>query len=212
MADNGVVDLIEACHAVAAAGLVVGTSGNVSVRDGDRVLLSPKGVALGELTTLDIAIVGLDGEVLSGSPTSELDLHLAVYRRYDADAIVHTHGPRATAVSCVADELPVIHYQLLTMGGAIRVAPFAAFGTLELAVAVAESLPGRRAALLANHGAVNYGSTLAEAVERAVVLEWACGIYLDATRVGPPRILDERQLAAVRASAERHGYRSLLTE
>jgi L-fuculose-phosphate aldolase len=206
------VDLVDACHALAAAGLVVGTSGNVSVRDGDRVSLTPKGIALAELTGADVAVVNLAGEVRSGEPTSELELHLAVYRRYEAGAVVHTHSPRATALACVVDELPVVHYQLLAMGGAIRVAPFAAFGTAELASAVTEALAGRSAALLANHGAVTYATTLAEAVERAVVLEWACGVYLDASRVGSPRVLDEQQQAAVRASAVRHGYRSFLPE
>jgi L-fuculose-phosphate aldolase len=191
---------------------VVGTSGNVSVRDGDRVLLTPKGMALRELSADDIAVVNLAGEVLAGAPTSELDLHLAVYRRYEAGAIVHTHAPRATAIACVLDELPVIHYQLLAMGGAIRVAPFAAFGTPELASAVADALDGRRAALLANHGAVTYAATLAGAVERAMLLEWACGVYLDAARVGAPRLLDEQQQAAVRESAARHSYRTLLAE
>jgi L-fuculose-phosphate aldolase len=148
--------------------------------------------------------VALDGTVVAGEPTSELELHLAVYRRSDAGAVVHTHSPRATAVACVLDELPVVHYSLLAMGGAIRVAPFAAFGTLELAAAVADALDGRSAALLANHGAVTYGATLGEAVERAVVLEWACGVYLDAARIGAPRVLDEGQQAAVRDSAVRH--------
>lgn len=206
------MDLVAAGHALAAHGLAVGTSGNVSVRDGDRVLLSPKGIALRDLTGDDVAVANLSGEALAGAPTSELELHLAIHRRYDAGAVVHTHAPHATAVACVVNELPVIHYQLLAMGGGIRVAPFAAFGTPELASAVVDALAGRRAALLANHGAVTYSATLAEAVERAVVLEWACGVYLDAARIGTPRVLDETQLAAVRASATRHGYRSLLAE
>jgi L-fuculose-phosphate aldolase len=206
------MELVDACHSVAAAGLVVGTAGNVSVRDGDRVLLSPKGAALSEVSADDVAVAGLDGDVLAGAPTSELELHLAVYRRYDARAIVHTHALRATAVACVVNRLPVVHYALLAMGGEIRVAPFAAFGTAELASAVVEALDGRRAALLANHGAISYGTTLAEAVERAVVLEWACGVYLEAAQLGTPRVLDEEQQAAVRASATRHGYRSLLAE
>ena len=206
------MDLVDACRAVAAAGLVVGTSGNVSVRDGDRVLLSRKGAALGAVTPADVAVVTLAGEPVSGTPTSELDLHLAIHRRYDAAAIVHTHAPRATAVSCVVDELPVIHYQLLAMGGTIRVAPLAAFGTPELASAVIDALDGRRAALMANHGAVTYAATLPDAVELAMVLEWACGVYLDAARAGTPRVLDPQQLAAVRASAARHEYRSLLAE
>jgi L-fuculose-phosphate aldolase len=206
------VELVAACLALADAGLVPGTTGNVSVRDGDRISLTPKGVALRELTEDDVAVVNSTGEVVAGAPTSELELHLAIYRHADAGAVVHTHAPRATAVACVLDELPVIHYQLLAMGGAIRVAPFAPFGTAELAKAVVDALDGRRAALLANHGAVTYAATLAEAVERAVVLEWACGVYLDAAIVGTPRILDEQQQAAVRESAARHGYRSLLAE
>jgi L-fuculose-phosphate aldolase len=204
------MDLVQACHRLAAAGLVVGTSGNVSVRAGETVSLTAKGVALGEVTPADVAVTDLDGKVLAGSPTSELELHLAIYRRYDAGAIVHTHAPMATALACVLDELPVIHYQLLALGGSIRVAPFHPFGTRELAAAVADALQGRAAALLSNHGAVNYAPSLRDAVAGAVVLEWACALYLDAARVGTPRVLDERQQAAVRASAVRHGYRSLI--
>ena len=206
---NWRMDLVQACHRLATARLVVGTAGNVSVRAGDRVSLTAKGVVLGDVTPDDIAVADLDGNVLAGSPTSELELHLGVYRRYDAGAIVHTHAPMATALACVLDELPVIHYQLLALGGSIRVAPFHPFGTPELAAAVADALRGRTAALLANHGAVNYASSLADAVDGAVLLEWACGLYLDASRLGAPRVLDERQQAAVRASAVRHGYSSL---
>jgi L-fuculose-phosphate aldolase len=194
---------------LAAAGLVVGTSGNVSVRTDERISLTAKGVSLDAVTPDDVAVADLDGNVLAGAPTSELELHLAIYRRYDAGAIVHTHAPMATAVACVLDELPVIHYHLLALGGSIRVAPFHAFGTPELANAVGDALSGRTAALLANHGAVNYASSLADAVDDAVLLEWACRLYVDASRLGSPRVLDERQLAAVRASAARHGYRSL---
>ena len=203
------MELVRVCHRLAAAGLIVGTAGNVSVRVGDQVSLTAKGVALGEVTVDDIAITDLDGSVRAGSPTSELELHLAIYRRYDAGAIVHTHSPMATALACVLDELPVIHYQLLTLGGAIRVAPFHPFGTRELAAAVAEALKGRKAALLANHGAVTYASTPGDAAEGAVLLEWACALYLNAARLGAPRLLDQHQQAAVQASAVRHGYRSL---
>jgi L-fuculose-phosphate aldolase len=203
------MDLVQACRRLAAAGLVVGTAGNVSIRETDTVSITAKGVALGEVTPEDIAVTDLDGNVLAGSPTSELELHLAIYRRYDAGAIVHTHAPTATALACVLDELPVIHYHLLALGGSIRVAPFHPFGTEELAAAAVAALRGRAAALLSNHGAINYAPTLADAVEGAVVLEWACALFLDASRLGTPRVLDAEQQAAVRASAVRHGYRSL---
>jgi L-fuculose-phosphate aldolase len=203
------MEIVQACHTLAAAGLVVGTAGNVSVRQGERVSLTAKGVALADVTADEVSVVALDGEVLTGSPTSELELHLAIYRRYGAGAVVHTHAPMATAVACVLDELPVIHYQLLALGGAVRVAPFRPFGTRELAEEVADALQGRTAALLANHGAINYASSVQDAVDGAVLLEWVCALYLDAARLGTPRVLDEQQQAAVRASALRHGYRSL---
>jgi L-fuculose-phosphate aldolase len=202
-------DIAEACRRLAAAGLVVGTSGNVSVRVDERVSLTGKGAALGEVTPDDIAVTDLDGTVLAGSPTSELELHLAIYRHFDAAAIVHTHAPMATALACVRDDLPVIHYHLLALGGSIRVATFHPFGTPELASAVVDSLQGRSAALLSNHGAINFASSLAEAVEGAILLEWACALYLNASLLGAPRVLDDEQQAAVRASAHRHGYRPL---
>ena len=202
-------DIAEACRRLAAAGLVVGTSGNVSVRVGERVSMTGKGAALGEVGPDDIAVTDLDGRVLAGSPTSELELHLEIYRHFDAAAIVHTHAPMATALGCARDELPVVHYHLLALGGSIRVAPFHAFGTRELASAVVDALQGRSAALLSNHGAINFASSLPDAVEGAVLLEWACALYLNASRLGAPRVLDDEQQAAVRASAHRHGYRSL---
>lgn len=207
--DNSPMDVAQACRRLAAAGLVVGTAGNVSVREGETVSLTAKGVALAEATPEDVAVTDLDGNVLAGSPTSELELHLAIYRRYDAGAIVHTHAPMATALACVLDELPVIHYHLLALGGSIRVAPFHPFGTRELATAVVDALHGRAAALLSNHGAVNYAPSLPEAVEGAVLLEWACALFLNASKLGSPRVLDDQQQAAVRASAVQHGYRSL---
>jgi L-fuculose-phosphate aldolase len=204
-----VIGLVQACRRLAAAGLVVGSAGNLSVRAGETLSLTAKGADLGQITPDDIAVTGLDGEVLSGTPTSELELHLAIYRNYDAGAIVHTHSPMATALACVLDELPVIHYHLLALGGSIRVAPFQAFGTRALADAVVEALRGRTAALLSNHGAINFAGSLPEAVEGAVVLEWACALYLNAARLGTPRVLSDEQQAAVRESAARHGYRSL---
>jgi L-fuculose-phosphate aldolase len=204
-----VIGIVQECRRLAASGLVVGSAGNVSVRDGETVSLTAQGVDLGEVTPDDIAVTDLDGNLLAGTPTSELELHLAIYRNYGAEAIVHTHSPMATAVACVLDELPVIHYHLLALGGLIRVAPFHPFGTRALADAVIDALRGRSAALLANHGAINFAASLPEAVEGAVVLEWACALYLNAARLGTPRVLDDEQQAAVRASAARHGYRSL---
>src|SRR3954453_13853779 len=142
-----------ASRRLATDGLVLGTAGKVSARAGEHVAITPTGAELAPLTADDVTVVALNGAVVAGTlaPTSEVDLHLDVYRRYDAGAVVHTHAPMATALSCVLDELPCVHYQMLLLGGAVPVAPYATFGTPELAEAVLEALEGRSAALMANH-------------------------------------------------------------
>ncbi|MFC4949866.1 class II aldolase/adducin family protein [Pseudonocardia sp. GCM10023141] len=201
-------DVVAACHRLAAAGLLIGTAGNVSVRTGDEVAITATGVVLGAATPADVTIVALDGTIVDGTlaPTSELELHLGVYRELGAGAVVHTHAPVSTAMSCVLDELPVIHYQMLLLGGAVRVAPFHAFGTPELAAAVLDALDGKLAALMANHGSVTHAATLDGAVENALLLEWACAVYRDAAVVGTPRTLDESQQLAVVEAALSRGY------
>jgi L-fuculose-phosphate aldolase len=192
-------EVAAASRRLAAAGLVRGTSGNVSARDGERVAVTPTGAVLGELEADQIAVVDLAGEQHEGplAPTSELDMHLAVYARYETGAVVHTHAPAATAVACVLDELPCIHYEMLALGGAVRVAPYATFGTPELAASAVEALDGRAAALLANHGTIAHGPDLAAAVAATELLEWAADLYARAASLGDPRVLGEAELAAV---------------
>ncbi|MEV4232417.1 class II aldolase/adducin family protein [Streptomyces bobili] len=196
----------DACRRLAAEGLLIGTAGNVSVRVGGRVAVTATGAVLARITPDQVTVVDLDGTVVAGTlrPTSELELHLGVYRRYGTAAVVHTHAPMATAVSCVLDELPCVHYQLLALGGTVRVAPYATFGTPELAASVLDALDGRGAALMANHGAVTHAPTLDQAVEHALLLEWACGVYQRAAAMGRPRFLDEgQQLAVIEAALAR---------
>jgi L-fuculose-phosphate aldolase len=197
-----------ACRALAGAGLVRATSGNVSARDGDRIAVTPTGGVLAELTAEQIAVVDLDGTVVEGSlaPTSEIGLHLGVYERYDAGAVVHTHAPVATALSTVLDELPCVHYEMLGLGGSVRVAPYRTFGTPELHDAVLEALEGRTAALMANHGALTYGGDLAGAVEAAHLLEWACTVYWRAAAIGSPRTLGDAELRDFGAALVERGY------
>jgi L-fuculose-phosphate aldolase len=197
------------CRRLAAEGLVVGTAGNVSVRSGDRVAISATGAVLADATADQVTVVDLDGDVVGGElePTSELDLHLGVYRRYDTGAVVHTHAPMATALSCVLDgELPCVHYQMLLLGGPVRVAPYATFGTPELAASVLDALDGRTAALMANHGAIAHGADLDKALELSLLLEWACTVYWRASALGTPRVLDEEQRQAVVEAAVERRY------
>jgi L-fuculose-phosphate aldolase len=204
-------DVAHACRRLAAEGLVIGTAGNVSARAGENeVAVSPTGAVLGELEPEDVTVVDMQGEVVAGDlePTSELDLHLGVYRRYDAGAVVHTHAPMATALSCVLDELPCVHYQMLLLGGAVPVAPYATFGTSELANSVLDALEGRSAALMANHGAITHAGDANTAVELSLLLEWACTVYWRAAAIGSPRTLDEDQRQTVVSAALKRGYGS----
>jgi L-fuculose-phosphate aldolase len=186
-------------------GLVLGTSGNVSERVGESIAVTPTGAVLAELSAEEVAIVGMSGEHLEGelAATSELALHLGVYERCRAGAVVHTHPPIATALSCVLDELPVIHYQMLELGGPVRVAPYLRFGTPELAEATVEALQDRGAALMSNHGAITHGPDLGVAVERTRLLEWACNVYWHAAAIAVPRALTaDQQAEFLRAFAD----------
>jgi L-fuculose-phosphate aldolase len=189
-------------------GLVQGTAGNISERSDELVAVSPTGAVLGELTPEQVAVVDLEGSHVEGplAATSELGLHLGVYRRYGSGAVVHTHPPIATALSCVLDELPLVHYQMLELGGPIRVARYATFGSRELAEAVLDALHERAAALMANHGAITLGPDLATALRLSFLLEWTCTVYLHAAQLGQPRTLDCGQREAVIATAAARGY------
>ena len=201
-------EVVAVSRAIADAGLVVGTAGNVSARCGDLVAVTPTGSRLAALRAEEIAIVDLEGRLVDGpfAPTSELPLHLAVYREYDAGAVVHTHPPMGTAIACVADELPCIHYTLLTLGGSVRVARYATFGTNDLAASAVEALEGRTAALLGGHGAITYGDDLQGALDATELLEWACGVYVHACAIGTPRVLADDDRVAVAAALATYSY------
>ncbi|HST42040.1 MAG TPA: class II aldolase/adducin family protein [Conexibacter sp.] len=199
----------DAANRLAAAGLVAGTAGNVSARCGDAVAITPTGARLEDVTPSDVTVVSaLDGRPLAGTlaPTSELDLHLGVYAAHGAGAVVHTHAPVATALSCVLDELPCVHYEMLLLGGPVRVAPYATFGTPQLAASAVAALEGRTAALLANHGTIAFCADVEGAVRATELLEWAATVWWRASQLGTPRVLDEAARSAVVEAAIARGY------
>jgi L-fuculose-phosphate aldolase len=191
--------LAEGARAVAASGLVVGSAGNLSVRAGDDMLITPRRAQLGALEPGDAVRVRLDdGDALDGGePSSETPLHRAVYGACDAGAVVHTHSHFATVLSTLVEEVPPVHYATVAFGGRVRVAPYATFGTGELAEAVEHALRDRCAALLANHGAVTHARTVERAVRLAVELEWLCSVAYHAVLAGSPALLDDDQLERV---------------
>jgi L-fuculose-phosphate aldolase len=190
-----------------ADGLVVGTSGNLSIRAGDLLAVTPAGHAYDTLTPELVCVQRLDGSAVEGTlaPTSELPFHQLIYQHTDAGAVVHTHSTAATVVSTVVEELPTIHYILAVMGGPIRVAPYATFGSQELAGNVLAAIEGRSGVLLANHGAITYGPTIQVAYDRALYLEWVAEVWLRAHALAPaftPRILGEAEMAEVHAKIQ----------
>lgn len=209
MPDDARTAVAAASRRLAEAGLLIGTAGNVSavVPGTDLLAVTATGAVLGTCTPEQISLVDSVGRVVEGdlAPTSEVSLHLGLVAA-GARAVVHTHAPYATAVACVLDELPVLHYQQLSLGGAVRVAAYHTFGTPELADAVGEALEGRQAVLLANHGSVTVGGSLDEAVERALLLEWLCALHLRAATLGTPRALTEQQQLDVIAQAIQTKY------
>jgi L-fuculose-phosphate aldolase len=180
-----------ASRQLAADGVVHATAGNVSAVAGEQIAITPTGARLAGLRAQDITVLDRSGAVLEGDePTSEVELHLGVIERLGAGAVVHAHAPFATALSCVLDgEVPLVHYEMLMLGGPVRIAPYETYGTPELAAGVLDALEGRSAALMASHGALTVGPDLAAAMQAMEILEWCCGVYWRASQVGEPHVL-----------------------
>jgi L-fuculose-phosphate aldolase len=205
-------ELVATARRTVSDGLVVGTSGNVSVRVGDTVLVTPTGVPYDRLTPEDVTGVDLSGRRVLGKlrPTSELPMHLAVYGATGARAIVHTHAVHATAVSTLVQEVPAIHYITADLGGPVRVAPYATYGTEELAQNMLRALTDRTACLLQNHGTLAYGATLTQAYDRTAQLEWMCRVWLTASSIPglSPSLLSAEQLTEVRERLRGYGQQA----
>jgi len=195
------------CRELLSAGLVVGTSGNVSTRVGDLVVVSPTGVDYSSLTASAVGVHRLDGTPVEADllPTSEMPLHLAIYAATGVKAIVHTHPVAATALSAIAAELPAVHYQVAMFGGPVRVAPYATYGSDQLAANVLTALAERTACLMANHGAVVTAPELGAALTGSRYLEWLCEVYLRAMAAGSPRVLPAEEIDLVAGKLASYG-------
>jgi L-fuculose-phosphate aldolase len=203
-----IAEIITAGRRLAAGGLVIGTAGNLSARAGEHLVVTGSGTDLGALTPGDLTVVDRSGTVLDGdrAPTSELPLHLAIYRSTGAAAIAHAHSPSSIAIGATHDVLPPVHYATVPLGGVVRVAEYATFGTPELAANVLVALDGRFAALMRNHGSVAYGASVAEACERLETVEWLAEVYRRAAALGTPRLLTDAELDAVATQLTRLNY------
>ncbi|AUX09131.1 L-fuculose-phosphate aldolase [Halalkaliarchaeum desulfuricum] len=189
--------------------LTPGRTGNLSVRRGQRLAITPSGVPYDEISPDDVSVVSLGGEQVFGelAPSSESPMHRRIYERFEPGAIVHTHSPWSTTLAVLGEPLPPVHYMIVLAGETVPIAPYATYGTEELAdnavgaMASAES----SACLLENHGLVATGEDAAAAIETAVAVESVARAYCQAQSVGTPQQLSEDALEATARKLEEYG-------
>jgi len=194
-------EIVAVSRALDGAGLMPNKSGNVSCRVPGGFLITPSGVPYGQLDAGQVVELTADGNAVESGlrPSSEWRMHGAIYaQRPEVAAVVHTHSPRATALSCARLGIPAFHYMIALAGGSIRCMPYATFGTEELARNAVCGLDGRRAVLLANHGVVAVGASLREAHSVAFEVENLALQYLELRAAGlDPVVLDDAELGRV---------------
>jgi L-fuculose-phosphate aldolase len=202
-------EIVEVSQAMATRGLNRGTSGNVSARLADGLLVTPSGVVPDQLTADSIVRLDADGRPSPGAPkpSSEWRMHRGLYaRRADINAVVHCHSRHATILACAGRPIPPFHYMVAVGGRSlIPLAPYRTFGTTELAEAVADALDGGFACLMANHGQIVGAPTLAKALAIAEEVEEQAAVYWGTLAIGGPRVLDDVQMAEVFAQFKGYG-------
>jgi L-fuculose-phosphate aldolase len=191
-------------------GLIVGSSGNVSHRTDDGMLITPSGCSAETLQPDAVVAMTLEGVVQdTTTPSSEWHMHAAIYQAYPAaQCIVHTHSDACTALACLNEPLPAFHYVIANFGGDdVRCAPYVTFGTPELAHLAVAALEGRTACLLANHGMIVHATTADGALSAALVLETLCRQYLLARSAGAVRLLTADEMRAAHDRYKTYGQR-----
>ncbi len=203
--------IIDTCQWMNAAGLNQGTSGNVSVRNGGGMLITPSGIDYEAMVPEMIAAMLLDAEDGSydgpAKPSSEWRFHRDILRaRPDVGAIVHTHSTYATTLAIARKPIPACHYMIAAFGGNdIRCAGYARFGTAELSRLAVEALNGRNGCLLANHGMITVGPDLEKAKWLAVELETLAKQYCLSLAIGGPVLLTDAEMAEAHAAFAAYG-------
>lgn len=192
-------ELYEGCLEVDASGLNHGSSGNISVREGEGFWITPSGVQAKDLSPERMVFVDLKGGPEEGRPSSEWPFHQAVYRsRSDLKALVHTHSVNASSVAILGHSIPAIHYMVAVCGGTeVPCVPYATYGTQELSDCVVEEMKDRNAILMQHHGMLAGEVTLSRAIWVAREIEWVAECYLKLLPLGPPPTLRYDQMKEV---------------
>ena len=201
-------EIVRACREMDRRGINQGTSGNISVRWKDGLLITPSGLAYDTMAPEDIIFVAMDGTATGPhNPSSEWRFHRDILRdRADFNAVVHAHPAYCTGVAITNRDVPAVHYMIAAAGGStLRCAPYATFGTDELSQNALAALEDRSACLLANHGLIACGPNLAKAVWLAEEMETLCRQYVIALQVGEPVVLSDEEIAVVKEKFKGYG-------
>jgi L-fuculose-phosphate aldolase len=204
--------VLETARAMSRQGLSPGRTGNVSCRWGTGMLVTPSGMAYEDISPADIVFVDGDGSVPAGQrkPSSEWRFHLAAYAaRPDRHAVVHTHSLHATVLACAHQPIPAFHYMVAAGGGKdIPLVPYATFGTEELSRHVAAQLSTREACLMANHGQIAIGETLAAALELAAEVEVLATQFYKVLLLGKVNLLSDDEMASMVEKFRAYGQKA----
>jgi len=201
--------IIDACRRMNALGINQGTSGNINVRHGDGLLITPTSVPYESMTPDQIVFMGLDGShAKTQKPSSEWRFHLDILRsRSEVDAVVHAHPIYCTILAIMGLEIPPIHYMIAVAGGDnIRCAPYATYGTPELSAHALKALEGRQACLLDHHGMIAVGPSLAKTMWLAVEVETLARQYHGCLQIGTPPLLPADEIERVRQKMADYGH------
>jgi L-fuculose-phosphate aldolase len=201
--------IIDACVRMNALGINQGTSGNISLRHGEGMLITPTSVPYDEMQPEQIVFMDFDGGFSPRpKPSSEWRFHLDILRaRPEISAVVHAHPPYATTLAIMGREIPAVHYMVAVAGGdTIRCAPYATFGTEELSRHAVSALQDRLACLLAHHGMIAIGATLAKAMWLAVEVEALARQYHGCLQIGTPPLLSKAEIENVRGRIKGYGH------
>jgi L-fuculose-phosphate aldolase len=206
--------IVAACREMNACGINQGTSGNISVRDGGTMLITPTGLPYDKMQPEHIAAMPIEGEYGAWTgplaPSSEWRFHLDIMRaRPEVNAIVHAHPTYATTLAMARKEIPACHYMIAAAGGpSIRCSDYATYGTKELSDAALVALQGRTCCLLANHGMIATGSDLGRAMWLAVELETIARQYYLSLCIGGPVLLPDDEIERVKERFKSYGPRT----
>jgi L-fuculose-phosphate aldolase len=193
--------LLDTSRHLVEVGLNRGASGNVSVRVAKGFLITPSALSTTDMTPESMVAMDLDGNVLQdGKPSSEWRFHRDIFvARPKIGAVIHTHSTFATTLACLRRDIPAVHYMIAMAGGNnIRCTPYAVFGEQALSDHALETLNGRKACLLGNHGMIALGTDLTDALAVAVEVEFLCEIYWRGLQAGEPNILTSQQMHDVK--------------